>query len=187
MKQKSSILKLPANIIIIIAYLSGLILKWNNITCYFAWIIPLIIYLIEKNEYVKKQVSQATLLFLINSLCSILSFIILLIFVPKSSINIYDMIITGSLLMIGLCSILSLLISVFVTVYSVIASIKTYNYNDYNIPYLSNYLDYFRIYLDKLKEILNIKKYKYSSTLEEQEEYKHNIKPKRHKIRKKEF
>ena len=57
MKQnKSSFLNLDANITILIAYLGGLVLKWLETSCYFAWAIPLIIYLIEtKNEFVKKQ------------------------------------------------------------------------------------------------------------------------------------
>lgn len=149
---KSSVFNLDANIVILIAYIGGLIFKWLDTACYFAWAIPLIIYLIEsKNEFVKKQSAQAILLYLISSLLSILTYLLLTIFAPNETQDIYSMIITGSLFLIGLVSILSTVVSVIITVFAIVATVKTYNYEDYDIPYLSNYLDKFREYLEKLE------------------------------------
>jgi len=110
---KSSIFNLNANIIILIAYLGGLIFKWLDTACYFAWAIPLIIYLVEsKNEFVKKQSSQATFLFLISSLLSGLVYLMLLIFAPDKTQDIYNMIITGSLFLVGVVSIFSTIVAI---------------------------------------------------------------------------
>ncbi len=189
MKQKSSVFNLDANIVVMIAYLGGLIFRWTNIACYFAWAIPLIIYLIEsKNEFVKKQSAQATLLYLISSVLSILIYIFLIIFAPSETADIYNMIITGSLLLIGLVSLLATIIAIAIAIFAIVAIVKTYNYEDYNIPYLSRYLDKFRKYLELLEgknknktstTSKNDSKYNYA-----EEKQSNNHKIKQHKIRK---
>jgi len=153
MKQnKSSFLNLNASIVVLIAYLGGLIFKWLDTACYFAWSIPLIIYLVEsKNEFVKKQSAQATLLYLVSSILSIAIYILLLIFAPSETSDIYNMIITGSLFLVGAISLLSTIIAIAITIFAVVATLKTYNYEDYEIPYLSKYLPKFRKLLEKLE------------------------------------
>jgi len=191
MKQnKSSFLNLDANITILIAYLGGLVLKWLETSCYFAWAIPLIIYLIEsKNEFVKKQSSQATFLFLISSLLSGLVYLMLLIFAPDKTQDIYNMIITGSLFLVGVVSIFSTIVAIAITIFTIVAIIKTYNYEDYDIPYLSKYLDKFRSFLEKLDGNPKIKEktcncQKCESETNKTEKESPRIKP--HKIRKRE-
>ena len=179
MKEKSSFFNLNGNITILIAYLGGLIFKWIKISCYFCWLIPLIIYLIEnKNEVVKKQSAQATFLFSISSAISIIVYLFLIIFAPTSTEDIYHMIVTGSLLLVGLVSLLSVAVAILVTYFSVLVILKTYQYEDYNIPYLSRYLDKFISYLEVL-EGKNNKKNK--DNYEEQEEPYKKARP--HKIR----
>ena len=179
MKEKSSILNINANIIVLVAYLGGLILKWNELGCYFAWIIPLLIYLFEsKSELVKKQSAQATLLFFINSIISLAILILLFFFVPNKDIDIYKMIITGSLLIVGLLSIVSMIISIAIIYFSISAILKAYKYKDYNIPFLSNYITNFRKYLDRIKDFFTKNPYKEENDIKEE-----FIKPKRHKIR----
>lgn len=152
MKKKSSILNLDANIVVLIAYLGGLVFRWLHILCYLAWIIPLIIYLCEsKNEFVKKQSAQATLLYLVSSLLSVAVYILLIIFAPSKSQDIYNMIITGSLFLVGVISILATIIAITITIFGIVAIVKTYNYEDYEIPYLSKYLSKFRNYLEVLE------------------------------------
>ena len=152
MNKKSSILNLDANIVVLIAYLGGLVFRWLHILCYLAWIIPLIIYLCEsKNEFVKKQSAQATLLYLVSSLLSVAVYILLIIFAPSKSQDIYNMIITGSLFLVGVISILATIIAITITIFGIVAIVKTYNYEDYEIPYLSKYLSKFRNYLEILE------------------------------------
>ncbi len=152
MNKKSSILNLDANIVVLIAYLGGLVFRWLHILCYLAWIIPLIIYLCEsKNEFVKKQSAQATLLYLVSSLLSVAVYMLLIIFAPSKSQDIYNMIITGSLFLVGVISILATIIAITITIFGIVAIVKTYNYEDYEIPYLSKYLSKFRSYLEILE------------------------------------
>ncbi len=152
MNKKSSILNLDANIVVLIAYLGGLVFRWLHILCYLAWIIPLIIYLCEsKNEFVKKQSAQATLLYLVSSLLSVAVYILLIIFAPSETQDIYNMIITGSLFLVGVISILATIIAITITIFGIVAIVKTYNYEDYEIPYLSKYLSKFRSYLEVLE------------------------------------
>ena len=151
-KNKSSFLNLDANIVVLIAYLGGLIFRWLKTACYFAWAIPLIIYLIEsKNKFVKKQSAQATLLYVISSLSSGLIYLSLVVFAPTETSDIYNMIITGSLFLVGIISLLSTIIAVIITIFAIVAAIKTYSYEDYDIPYLSNHLNRFREYLEILE------------------------------------
>lgn len=152
MNKKSSILNLDANIVVLIAYLGGLVFRWLHILCYLAWIIPLIIYLCEsKNEFVKKQSAQATLLYFVSSLLSVAVYVFLIIFAPSETQDIYNMIITGSLFLVGVISILATIIAITITIFGIVAIIKTYNYEDYEIPYLSKYLSKFRNYLEVLE------------------------------------
>lgn len=187
MKKKSSILNLNANTAVLIAYLGGLILKMTPTACYFAWGIPLIIYLCEnKNEFIKKQSSQATLLYLINALLSILAYILLKLFSPTDTLDIYNMIITGSLFLVSIISLATTIIAVTVIIFAVVATIKTYNYEDYDIPYISKHLPKFRKYLEKLEGKSN-KKTKTANkeeikkeAVKKTKEYK---KAKQHKVR----
>lgn len=189
MKQnKSSFFNLNANIVVLIAYLGGLLFKWLDNACYFAWAIPLIIYLIEtKNEFVKKQSAQATLLYLANTILSILAYILLYIFIPKDNIDIYNMIITGSLFFVAIISIISSAIAITITIFAIVATIKTYNYEDYEIPYLSKYLSKFREILEILEGKNKKRKSSKDCTCENChcQKNKPNRKVKSHKIRKK--
>lgn len=186
-KQKSSIFNLDANIVVLIAYLGGLICKWLHVVCYFAWVIPLIIYLIEsKNEFVKRQSAQATLLYLVSSILSLLVLIFLKIFAPSESADIYNMIITGSLFLVGIISLLATLVAVAITIFAIVAAVKTYNYEDYNIPYLSRYLDKFISYLEILEGKTHKPKEENTCNCEECHCNKSYKKVKPHKIRKKE-
>ena len=192
-KNKSSVLNLDANIVVLIAYLGGLIFKWLDTACYFAWAIPLIIYLIEsKNKFVKRQSAQATLLYLVGSILSIIIYLLLIIFAPNENANIYNMIITGSLLLLGLISLLATIVAVTITIFAVVAIIKTYNYEDYNIPYLSKFLDKFIYYLEVLEGKHNKNKKEHSCKCnechckEKETKQETRIKVRPHKVRIKE-
>lgn len=190
---KSSFFNINANIVVLIAYLGGLIFKWIDTACYFAWAIPLIIYLVEsKNKFIKKQSAQATLLYLVSSILSIIVYILLTIFAPSETKDIYNMIITGSLLLIAVIALISTLIAITITIFGVVAMIKTYNYEDYEIPYLSKYLSKFIKYLELLEGKTKKNKKKESCSCKEcnckekeQEPTKKYKRVKPHKIRKK--
>lgn len=150
-KSKSTTFNIDANILVLISYLGGLIFTWIQTACYFAWAIPLIIYLTEeKNKFIKKQSAQATLIFLLTSIISILSYLLLLLISPNNYNNIYSLIVSGNLILIATISLLVSIVKIVVTIFTVVALIKTWNYQDYEIPYLDKILPTFIKYLEKI-------------------------------------
>lgn len=150
-KTKSNTFNINANIIVLTSYLGGLLFTWIQTACYFAWAIPLIIYLTEdKNKFIKKQSAQATLLYLLTSLISIVSYFLLLIVSPNNYDNIYSIIVGGNLILIVALSIIISTLKITVTVFTIVALIKTWNYQDYEFPYLNKILPIFINFLENI-------------------------------------
>ena len=183
-KSKSTTFNIDANILVLIAYLGGLLFTWIRNACYFAWAIPLIIYLTEeKNKFIKKQSAQATLLYLLTSLISIISYLLLILVSPDNYNNIYSLIVGGNFIIIAALSIVISVIKIIVTIFTVVAIIKTWNYQDYEIPYLNKILPTFIKYL----EIIDGKKTNKEEEKENSKDTKSSPKTtkiKRNKIRK---
>ena len=176
-KSKSTTFNINANILVLIAYAGGLLLTWIQTACYFAWGIPLIIYLTEeKNKFIKKQSSQATLLFLITSIISIISYLLLILVSPDNYNNIYSLIVGGNFIIIAALSVIISAVKIVVTIFTIVAIIKTWHYQDYEIPYLNKILPTFTKYL----EIIDGKK----NSPEEKSKANNSKKIKRNKIHK---
>ena len=153
-KSKSSLFNINANIIVLISYLGGLILMWIPTLCYVAWIVPLLIYITEsKNKYIKDQSSQSLFIYLLTSILSIIVYIFLRLFSSPIDFNqIYNILASGSLIIIILTSMLVSIIKILASFFIGIAAIKSWNYENYEILYLKPYLKIFRKYLIKLEE-----------------------------------
>ena len=137
--KKSSISGIDANIIVLSCYLITLLLSWIGDTKYLAWLFPLIIYIIErKSNFVKYHSIQATLLFGIYSLFSIIYTLSFIILFPN--INVFNVDLSnfaGSLLLFSCLSALSIAILVIITIISIIAASKTWHYEEYKIPIIN--------------------------------------------------
>lgn len=153
-KSKSTILGINANIITAVAYIGGLILMWIPTICYFAWIIPFLIYLIEtENKFIKNHASQGIFVYLGTSIISIGVYIFLKLFsVPIDFNQIYNILASGSLIIILLISLSVSILKIVVSFYICIATIKSWNYEEYDIPYIKKYLKKFRKFLLKLEK-----------------------------------
>lgn len=150
-QNKSTPFNIDANIIVLISYLGGLILMWIPTICYFAWIIPLIIYLTEsQNKYIKKEASQSLFIYIGTSILSLIAYILLLIFSPNDYSHIYNLLASGSLIIIFLISLIVSIVKIIVSYFILIASLKAWNYKSYKIPYIQEYLKKFRKYLNKI-------------------------------------
>ena len=152
-EKKSTPFNINANIIVLISYLGGLILMWIPTICYIAWILPFLIYITEtKNKYIKDQSSQALFIYLLTALLSLIVYIFLVLL--STSINfdhIYNILASGSLIIILLISLFVSLVKIVTSFFICIASIKSWNYENYEIPYLKPYLKIFRKLLTKLE------------------------------------
>lgn len=150
--KKSSIGARDANMILIIMYILSLILYLFPGVCYFSWIIAMIVYIFEnKSEFVKRQAGQAIMLFLFGSIFSLLMYFVQLALVPVTYIQYADITLSGfRLFLSSLTSTIYIMVTIIIFILSIIASIRVYNYNDYTMPVIGDYLNEFRNLLDKV-------------------------------------
>lgn len=165
---KSSISGIDANIIVLIGYSGGLFLTWIININYFAWILPLVIYIIEKkSEFVKDQMAQATILYILVSIITLIFNLIWIIMFPTSynvGLNLNNF--SGSTLVVSTMNILSVTITILITLVVVIASMKIWYYENYKMPVIGFFVPSFRNLLDKI--ISNKKKNNEGIHLEEE-------------------
>lgn len=135
---KSSIGNLDANVITIIAYLGSTILGFIPGIRYVAFLVPIIIFVIEKeSKFVKFHSMQAILLSAVGVVLSIILAIII-------SIATAAIIHSGGYGALGVLSILSLLIwiiAIALFVFSIIAAVKSYKYEIYKLPLIGNWAE----------------------------------------------
>ena len=156
---KSSISGIDAKIIVLLGYLGGLFLSWITSINYFAWLFPLVIYIVEKkSEFVKEQMAQATVLYITTSMITFIFNLIWIIMFPKSynvGLNLNNF--SGSTLVVSTMNILSVTITVLISLIVIITSMKTWYYDNYKIPVISFFVPPFR---DLLEKIINNRKNK---------------------------
>jgi uncharacterized membrane protein len=150
--KKSSIGNIDSNILLIGMNVLSLTLYLLPVVRYFAWGIPLLIYLLEnKNGFIRKQAAQAMMLFIIGSLFSAIIYLLRMILVPVTYIQYVDINLVGvNSFLLGLVNIFSLIVMVTIFTFSIIDMIRVYNYYDYSIPILGEYIVLFRSLLDKI-------------------------------------
>lgn len=150
--KKSSISGIDANIIVLTSYLGALIFSLFSDIKFIAWLLPLVIYIIERSsEFVKKHAAQSTLLFATYSVISMIIAALSLIAFENTDIHNFDLTnFAGSLLLVSIINIISITALVIVIVFAIICTSKTYHYEDYDIPVIKNYLPKFRKFMDNL-------------------------------------
>lgn len=132
---KSS-LGMEANVAILIAYLGSIIIGWVPFIGYGAFLIPLIIFLVEKESgFVRFHAMQSFLLSILSYVLKIAMSIIQLIFSPVLS----DIATLPSMMTAGVViGILGTLFSIAILVLAIIALINGYQYKKYRLPLLGN-------------------------------------------------
>lgn len=167
---KSSIFGIEGNVIVLVGYLGGLFLSWIIGINYFAWLLPLIVYLIEKkNEFIKDQMAQATILYIFVSIIILIFNLIWIIMFPESyklGLNLENF--SGSTLIVSTMNILSVTITIIITFIVINTSMKTWCYENYKIPIIRFFVPKFRSLLSKVMK--NSKTNKEKVEEEKQEE-----------------
>lgn len=167
---KSSILGIEGNVIVLVGYLGGLFLSWIIGINYFAWLLPLILYIIEKkNEFIKEQMAQATILYIFVSIIILIFNLIWIVMFPESyklGLNLENF--SGSTLIVSTMNILSVTIAIIITLIVINTSMKTWYYENYKIPIIRFFVPKFRSLLFKV--ITNSKTNKEKVEEEKQEE-----------------
>jgi|WetSurMetagenome_2_1015567.scaffolds.fasta_scaffold711495_1 uncharacterized membrane protein len=142
---KSSIGNMDANILALIAYVGAAVISWIPGLRYVAWLVPLVIFFLEKNSgFVKFHAMQA---FLLNLVGQILVFIISVVVGGIVAAS-YRNILTGysavaALGALGVISAIVIIISIIITIFAAIALYNAYMYKDYHIPFVGKLADKF--------------------------------------------
>lgn len=135
---KSSIGNLDANVVALIAYLGGAILGFIPGIKYVAFLVPIIIYVIEKeSKFVKYHAMQSILLSAVGVVLSIILAIII-------SIATAAIIHSGGYGALGALAVLSILvwiIALVLLVFFIIAAVKSYKYEIYKMPLIGNWAE----------------------------------------------
>jgi uncharacterized membrane protein len=126
---KSSLGNLDANILALLSYLVASAFMFFGVLGYFAWIIPLIVFLMEKSSFVKFHAMQSVV---VHAVSAVLGLLILIISSLVFAVSFY-----GGLAVTGLFTTLSLIINIVIAVFSIIAMIKAYQYTEYKIPVIA--------------------------------------------------
>ena len=150
--KKKSIGGIDANIILLICYLGPLFFSWFSGTRFVAWLIPIIIYILERNnKFVKKHAAQASILYLGYSIISIVIMFMSVIMFDNPNVFILNLEnFSGSLLMATMASMSSLFVLIVVTILTVIVSSKVWHYEDYDIPFIRLFINSFEKFMDML-------------------------------------
>lgn len=132
---KSSVGGLDANVLAMLTYIAGIIICFIPGIRYFAFLVPLVIYLMEKESvFVKFHAFQA---FILNATCAILSFLVSVVVggIVSASITSYNYYtISSSLGVLGVLGFIVTIISIVIAVFAIIAMVKAYQYTEYRIP-----------------------------------------------------
>lgn len=141
---KSSIANLDANLVSMFIYLIPMLFVITRFTSALAWIIPLVVFFVEKDsDLVKFHCAQAVMLSFVPSIFSFILSIFAAIIGSTALMTgwLFDFsgvlsILTGSVfgivaLILGL---ISVVISLLFFVFKVIAIVKAYNYIAYEVP-----------------------------------------------------
>jgi len=130
---KSS-LGMDANIACLIAYLGGIVVGWIPYLGYVAFLVPLIVFILEKeSKFVRFHSMQS---FVLNILSLVISLLLTLIGSLIAPSLIYS---PGSALAVmGVISTIGIIISIIILVLAIIAVVNAFQYKEYRLPVLGN-------------------------------------------------
>ena len=132
---KSS-LGMDANILALLVYLATGVLSWIPGVKYVAWLAPLVLFLIEKDSmFVKFHALQA---FVLNLFGAVIGFVVAIIFGGIVAAMVLNPLggWGAAAFLTGLIGVLTIVISIAITVFTIIAMVKAYGYTEYQIPLL---------------------------------------------------
>jgi len=140
--EKSSIADMNANVMALVAYLGGGVLAFIPGVRYFAWIVPVIILLIEKkSSLVKKSAAQSIVIQLIATIVSFILYVIVYNIVLNSITANPWSILTGAATGLSTVTTIAMVFSIAIGLVVIVASIKAYNNEYFKIPFVSTMAD----------------------------------------------
>ncbi len=139
---KSSIGGIDANLMVLIAYLGSAVLAFIPIVQYVAFLLPLVLFLLEKDSpFVKFHALQSFILYVFCDVLMIVFSIISAIALAGLSL--------ASLGVVSVMGILVLLVQILYAVLSVVAIVKAWKYETFRIPLIADWADKFSAKISK--------------------------------------
>lgn len=133
---QSSIGNTDANLMALLSYLSVIIMGWVPVLKLVPWVAPLIIWNLEKNSrFVKFHAFQSMIL---NIVFSVISLIGGVIYIGAIGGQLLGGNFFGGLFAGGILSLLLFAWFVVTIVFSIIAMVKAYGYEEYHIPVIGD-------------------------------------------------
>ncbi|KAB3531098.1 DUF4870 domain-containing protein [Alkaliphilus serpentinus] len=130
---KSS-LGMDANIAVLITYLGGVVIGWLPAIGYVSWLVPLIIFILEKeSDFVRFHSMQSLIL---NAVGALLGLIIVIFSGAIATTFFYSP--AAGLGFLGILSLLTTIISIVILVFAILAVINGFKYKEYKIPVIGN-------------------------------------------------
>lgn len=138
----SSIGNQNANLIALLAYLGAVIVSFMPGIGFLSWLVPLIIFIIEKNSsFVRFHAMQSLVLMAIGAVIGFLISIVIGGVVGAMMINPYTYASFAGVM--GFVGLLGTIVSIIFAVFGVIAMFKAYQYERYQIPIAGKIADRF--------------------------------------------
>lgn len=138
---KSSLGSMDANLMAVIAYVGGAILSLIPYLGFVAWLVPLVIFFMEKNSiFVKFHAMQSFLLNVVGAILAILIAIISGIALAAAGTVDGAFAALGTIAVIG---VLGTIITLIILVFAIIAIVNAYGYKLYKIPVVGNFAEKF--------------------------------------------
>lgn len=130
---KSSIGGLNANIMALLCYIASVILAWIPVVRYVAWLVPLILFFMEKqSKLVRFHAMQSFVLHVVSAVLSLLVSVVLGGILGVGSLSAATYYAAAGLA--GIVGLLTSAISLVILVCAVIAMIGAYKYKETHIP-----------------------------------------------------
>ena len=146
---KSSIGGMDANIMALLAYLVALILNFIPGAHWFTWLVPLIIFFLEKDSMlVKFHAAQA---FVLGAIGAII-YIILDIISTAVAWSSVSSLLTGSWGFVGglwAVAVIGTIIGIIIAIFEILAMINAYKYKEYSIPFIGGLAEKFSAKMNK--------------------------------------
>lgn len=131
---KSS-LGMDANVAVLIAYLGGVVVGWIPVIRYAAFLVPLVIFILEKeSKFVRFHAMQS---FALNILGLVLGLLFTLVTAIISGSIAYSSPGTA-LALISAMGVLGIIVSLAILVLAIIAVVNGFQYKEYHLPVLGN-------------------------------------------------
>ena len=131
---KSSLFDLNANIVVLIVWWGAVVINWLFDASYLSFIIPLVFLLFEKKSpLVREHAGQALI---VNIFSSVIGIIIAILTLISSGTSIVFGSIGLSVIFLSFFGVIAVIIDITILVLSIIASIKGWSFEEFEIPLL---------------------------------------------------